>query len=137
MPIFTNEHNPKKGAIMNNKEKITQALNTLYNEVFNNGKAHLLPELVSGPYIQHNPLFSNGIEPLMGYINNEGKLANEVKRMAIDDNLAFIHVYYPNWAGKEYAAIDIFRFNDAGKIVEHWDVMQLVPDKAANDNSMF
>ena len=120
-----------------NKEEIEQTLNTLYIEVFNNGKAHLLPELVSGTYIQHNPLFPNGIEPLMGYINNEGKLLNDVKRMAIDGNLAFIHVCYPNWAGKEHAAIDIFRFNDDGKIVEHWDVMQLVPDKAVNDNSMF
>lgn len=44
---------------------------------------------------------------------------------------------YLNWGGKEHAAVDIFRFNDEGKIVEHWDVLQAVPEAAANDNTMF
>jgi predicted SnoaL-like aldol condensation-catalyzing enzyme len=122
---------------MSNRQKMEEAVRTLYEKVFNQGRADLLPGLVAGPYIQHNPLFPNGTEPLMGYLKQAGSIPCEIKRMAIDGNLAFIHVRYPNWAGKEHAAVDIFRFNDQGKIVEHWDVMQPVPDSAANDNTMF
>ncbi|MGH7451062.1 MAG: nuclear transport factor 2 family protein [bacterium] len=122
---------------MSNKERIQEAVQTLYGKVFNEGRADLLPGLIAGPYIQHNPLFPNGPEPLMGYLKQAGSIPCEIKRMAIDGNLAFIHVRYPTWGGKEHAAVDIFRFNDDGKIVEHWDVLQPVPETAANSNTMF
>lgn len=57
--------------------------------------------------------------------------------MAFEGDLAFVHVRYPNWLGKEYAAVDIFRFDATGKIVEHWDVMQEVPATSTNGNGMF
>jgi len=100
-------------------------------------KADLLPGLIVGPYIQHNPPFPNGPEPLIGYLKQAGSLPCEAKRVAIDGNLAFVHVRYLNWSGKEHAGVDIFRFNDEGKIVEHWDVLQTVPETAANSNTMF
>ncbi len=73
----------------------------------------------------------------MGYLKQAGSIPCEIKRMAIDGNLAFIHVRYPNWAGKEHAGVDIFRFDADGKILEHSDVLQPVPDTASNDNTMF
>ena len=120
-----------------NKEKIKSTIETIYGEVFNKGKADLFPGLVAGPYIQHNPLFPNGTAPLMEYIKQAGNIPCEVKRMAIDGDLAFIHVHYLNWGGKEYAAVDIFRFDSEGKILEHWDVLQPVPEQSANKNTMF
>jgi predicted SnoaL-like aldol condensation-catalyzing enzyme len=57
--------------------------------------------------------------------------------MAIDRNLAFIHVRYVSMGGKEHTGVDIFRFNDQGKIIEHRDVLQPVPDKAVIENTMF
>ena len=45
---------------------------------------------------------------------------------------------FPRWPGDhDYAGIDIFRFDDQGRIVEHWDVLQLVPETSENDNGMF
>jgi len=122
---------------MSDKEKIQEVIQTLYRRVFNEGRADLLPGLIAGPYIQHNPLFPNGPEPLMGYLKQAGSIPCEIKRLAIDGNLAFVHVRYLNWAGKEHAAVDIFRFDVDGKILEHWDVLQPIPDAAANDNTMF
>src|SRR5437867_1114921 len=122
---------------MSNKERIQDAIQTLYGKVFNEGRADLLPGLIGGPYIQHNPLFPNGPEPLMAYLKQAGSVPCEIKRMAIDGDLAFVHVRIPNWAGKEYAGVDIFRFDADGKILEHWDVLQPVPAAASNDNTMF
>jgi predicted SnoaL-like aldol condensation-catalyzing enzyme len=122
---------------MSNKQKIEETLRTLYEKAFNEGRADLLPGLISGSYIQHNPLFPNGPEPLLGYLKQAGSLPCEIKRMAIDGDLAFVHVRYPSWAGKEHAAVVIFRLNEDGKILEHWDVLQPVPETAANNNTMF
>jgi len=76
---------------MSTKQKIDESIRTLYEKVFNEGRADLLPGLIAGPYIQHNPLFPDGPEPLMGYLKQAGGLPCEVKRLAIDGNLAFVH----------------------------------------------
>jgi len=60
-----------------------------------------------------------------------------VKRVAIDGDLAFVHVRYLDWGGKETAGVDIFRFDENGKVVEHWDVLQPVPASSNNANTMF
>src|ERR1700730_9038536 len=109
------------------REHIQHALDVIYNQIFNQGRADLLPGLVAGPYIQHNPLLPNGLDGIMAYIKQAGSIACEVNRMVIDGNLAFRNVLYLNWAGKETAVVDIFRFDAEAKIVEHWDVLQPVP----------
>ncbi len=122
---------------MSSREKIQATIQAIYGKIFNEGRGDLLPGLISGPYIQHNPQFPNGPAPLMGYLKQVGRIPCEVKRVAIDGDFAFIHVRYLNWAGKEHAGVDIFRFDAEGKILEHWDVLQPVPETAANANTMF
>lgn len=119
------------------RERIQAAIDTIYARIFNQGEADLLPGLVAGPYIQHNPLFPDGTDFICGFIKQVGKVPCEVKRIAIDGDLAFIHVRYLDWGGKETAGVDIFRFDADGKIVEHWDVLQPVPETANNTNTMF
>ena len=120
-----------------NKDHIRKVLNVIYDQVFSQGRADLYPDLVSGPYIQHNPLVPDGVAGVMGFLKQVGRLRCEVKRIAIDGDLAFVHVRYLNLFGKETAGVDIFRFDDAGKIVEHWDVLQPVPAESKNSNTMF
>jgi predicted SnoaL-like aldol condensation-catalyzing enzyme len=45
------------------------------------------------------------------------------------------HQIWPG--GLEYAGIDIFRLDDQGRVVEHWDVLQVPPEQSQNPNGMF
>jgi hypothetical protein len=56
------------------REHIQHAID-IYNQIFSQGRADLLPGLVSGPYIQHNPLFPNGLDGIMAYIKQAVFLA--------------------------------------------------------------
>jgi len=116
---------------------IQQALHIIYDQVFNEGRADLYPALISEPYIQHNPLITDGVDGVMAFLKQAGRVPCEVKRIAIDGDLAFVHVRYLSLFGQETAGVDIFRFDEAGKILEHWDVLQPVPATSQNANTMF
>ena len=119
------------------KDAIRRVIDIIYGQVFNQGRADLYPDLVSGPYFQHNPLVADGIDGVMAFLKQAGRVPCEVKRIAIDGDLAFVHVRYLSLFGQETAGVDIFRFDADGKIVEHWDVLQPVPAVSKNANTMF
>jgi len=119
------------------RDRIRYALDIVYSQVFNEGRSELYPGLVSGPYIQHNPLVADGIDGVVSFLRQAGRVPCEVKRVAIDGDLAFVHVRYLSLFGQETAGVDIFRFDVDGKIVEHWDVLQPVPTDSKNNNTMF
>ena len=101
---------------------------------------------VGGSYKQHNPNVPDGVEGAVGTLTKYThdlypQLRQEVKRTVAQGDLVAVHSrYVPTKAapdrGLGEAAVDIFRV-EHGKIVEHWDVLQDIPEKPANDNSMF
>jgi len=95
-----------------------------------------------GPrYIQHNPNAADGIEGFKKFIEfRREKFPNaksDIKRTLVDGDMVVLHVHSVREPGERGVAIvDIFRLEN-GRIVEHWDVVQPIPEKAANDNTMF
>ena len=95
-----------------------------------------------GPrYIQHNPNVPDGPDGLKRLVDLlKEKFPNsksEIKRVIAEGDLVMLHVHSVREPGQHGRAIvDIFRVEN-GKIVEHWDVIQAVPEKAANQNTMF
>jgi len=93
-------------------------------------------------YKQHNPTAADGPDGLKGFIAFlKDKFPNsksEFKRVFADGDYVIVHVHAVREPGtRGNAIIDIFRLDGKGKIVEHWDVVQAIPEKPANENGMF
>lgn len=113
-----------------------------YNQVFNLNQVREAVELYVGDeFIQHNPHIETGRQ---GFISFFERMAKEhprkrvtVKRAFAEGDHVILHCMQ-EWPGSNhFATIDIFRLNADGKIVEHWDVMQVMPQRSNNPNGMF
>jgi predicted SnoaL-like aldol condensation-catalyzing enzyme len=96
---------------------------------------------VGSKYIQHNPLVGDGIEPLIEYFERMKReypnKSIEFVRAVAEGNLVALHTHqtWPN--NDEYVTMDFFRFDENGKIIEHWDSIQQIPESSAHNNKMY
>ena len=116
-----------------------------YRLLYAGAPREAVERFVGDGYVQHNPLAGDGTDSLIDYFERMAveypQKSVEVKRSVCEGNLLVLHCRQV-WPGEVYASFDCFRFDDHGKIVEHWDVMQLIegPDldvEPRNDNGMF
>jgi predicted SnoaL-like aldol condensation-catalyzing enzyme len=113
-----------------------------YELAFNEGRPEEAVERYVGDrYTQHNPLAGDGTGPFVefvkGFRGQFPELSVEIKRVVAEGDLVVTHGLIKTSADdRGTAAADIFRVED-GKVVEHWDVLQPVPETSANDNTMF
>lgn len=118
-----------------------QVVLNFYEKGLNQKDADAAIALIGDEYIQHNPLVADGKD---GFRNFVGFLKakfpqshSEIKHVFVDGDYVILHVHAVREPGTRGNAItDIFRLKD-GRIVEHWDTVQAIPETAANDNGMF
>ena len=112
-----------------------------YDRFFNKHEVVQAAEVVADNYKQHNPQVPDGKAPFVsyfaGYFKENPQSRARIVRSATDGDLVYLHVHSTSGPkDRGQAVVDIFRVQ-GGKIVEHWDVIQDVPEKAANSNTMF
>ncbi|MEX0902329.1 MAG: nuclear transport factor 2 family protein [Pseudohongiellaceae bacterium] len=96
---------------------------------------------VGAEYIQHNPLVGDGKQAFISYFTEMAEKHYEKKiefvRAVAEGDLVALHTHQV-WPGNDqYVTMDFFRFDDNGKIVEHWDSIQSVPEVSKNSNAMY
>jgi predicted SnoaL-like aldol condensation-catalyzing enzyme len=114
-------------------ERNKQVVSRLF-DAFRAGYTDAFDELIVEDYVQHNPQAGNGLQAVKDFFAPAGPVDVEVHRVIADGDLVAVHSNYETW---NMAGVDIFRLNDDGKIVEHWDVLQHVPETTASGNDMF
>jgi predicted SnoaL-like aldol condensation-catalyzing enzyme len=132
---------PARAADAAQMEANKKTVAALYDAALNKKDFEEAKKYLGNRYTQHNPTAKDGPEGLQGFINFlKDKFPNnksEIKRIFADGDYVIVHVHAVREPGTRGSAIiDIFKLEN-GKVVEHWDVVQPIPENPQNNNGMF
>lgn len=128
---------------MEKLEMMKKAAVEFYKTAFE-GNPKLAVELYVGDeYLQHNPVVEDGKAGFIEYFERMSREYPEKSvrflRVIAEDDLVALHTHqiwgHPD--NNEYVTMDFFRFDENGKIVEHWDSIQEVVKETKSNRSMF
>ena len=122
----------------NTSQNKTNAI-AFYRMAYMGNPSAAVEQFVGADYIQHNPLVGDGKQPFIDYFD---RLAREYPgrdiefvRAIAEGDLVALHTHQVWPSGTEYVTMDFFRFDEAGKIVEHWDAIQTIPEESKHGNT--
>lgn len=124
-----------------NQEANKQNAIAFYRMAYEGNPKQAVDLYVGDTYIQHNPDVADGPAGFIDYFERMQKeypqKSIEFVRCIGEGNLVALHTHQ-TWPGnEEYITMDFFRFDDKGKIVEHWDAIQKIPETMAHGNTMY
>lgn len=123
------------------EEQNKKTVTAFYDAAINDKDFAAASAYLGDKYIQHNPLAADGPAGLQAFLafakDNLGGFKVKFKRVLADGDFVIVHAHATNGPDDRGSAVmDIFRLEN-GKVVEHWDVIQAIPETAQNDNTMF
>jgi predicted SnoaL-like aldol condensation-catalyzing enzyme len=118
---------------MSDLERNKKTVERLF-EAFRAGDTDAFDDLIVEDYAQHNPQAANGLQAVKEFFAPVGPVDVDVYRVIAEGDLVVAHSHYKTFG---MAGVDIWRFDEDGKIIEHWDVLQTIPETTASGNDMF
>ena len=103
-------------------------------DAFRAGDVEAFDDLFVEDFVQHNPQAGDGLQALKEFFAPVGPVDVDVHRVIAEGDRVIVHSNFKSWNA---AGVAIYRLNDEGKIIEHWDVLQQVPETTASGNDMF
>jgi len=112
-----------------------------YRMAYEGNPAEAVAQYLGSEYVQHNPDVADGTAGFIAYFERMQaeypEKSIEFVRCIAEGDLVALHTHQ-TWPGnEEYITMDFFRFDADGKICEHWDAIQKIPEKSANPNTMY
>ncbi|WP_165749567.1 nuclear transport factor 2 family protein [Cellulophaga sp. Z1A5H] len=112
-----------------------------YKMAYEGNPKAAIEKYVGKEYTQHNPAVANGLNGFISYFermqNEYPEKSIEFVRAIAQDDLVALHSHQVWPDNDEYVTMDFFRFDEQGKICEHWDAIQQIPKTSANPNKMY
>lgn len=112
-----------------------------YKTAYDGNPVRAIETYVGDEYIQHNPDVADGLNGFIEYFERMQKeypdKSKEFVRCIAEGDLVALHTHQIWPSNDQYVTMDFFRFDENGKICEHWDSIQQIPKESANQNTMY